>query len=175
MTPTFTAAALRTRLIDPDLVLESEYRAVHDMVLDAVASWDPAPGEDVAMFVTEVLSQTAASVRAIAERLGITLDTATTNDLPPVVDLPLVIDTCDVFGNAQRLTVTVGDGALLRYALTSAHDTAFALSYLLNDVRDRQALPVFAEAGWQARVTAIVTGARGVTVTAVHTPPGVPS
>lgn len=62
---------IKARLRDPDTVLESEYRAIHDALCDALDSWDAAPGEDVAEFVVSVLAEMRSSIRAIARDLGL--------------------------------------------------------------------------------------------------------
>lgn len=62
---------VRTRLRDPETCLESEYRLIHEGLLDMLASWNPSPGEDVEMFLVDVLLNMRSSINVIARDLGL--------------------------------------------------------------------------------------------------------
>jgi hypothetical protein len=59
------------RLTDPNIILEGEYRAVHQAFVDIITDWDAAPDEDITAFITEVLIQFRASVQRIALDVGV--------------------------------------------------------------------------------------------------------
>lgn len=61
----------KNRLRSPDIVLESEYRTIHDALLDVLDSLDPEDTADVTTPLVETLLSLRASIRVIARDLGL--------------------------------------------------------------------------------------------------------
>jgi hypothetical protein len=62
---------IKARLRHPDTIPSSEYRLVHDALIDMLDSWDAAADEDVSGFVVEVLIQMRRSITKIASDAGL--------------------------------------------------------------------------------------------------------
>lgn len=61
----------KNRLRSPDIVLESEYRTIHDALLDVLDSLDPEDTVDVTAPLVETLLSLRSSIRVIARDLGL--------------------------------------------------------------------------------------------------------
>jgi len=59
------------RLTNPDIILEGEYRAIHEAFVDIINDWGAEPDVDITDFIIDVLDEFRASIERIARDVGV--------------------------------------------------------------------------------------------------------